>query len=221
MRSNTRHASQILRPGAALPPGRRARHRAEIRNRLFQAALPLFAKKGYFDTTVEDITEAADVGKGTFFNYFPTKEHILATYGDERVAVVERALDQARTTKGPVMDVLKELASDAAGQSKQNPGVIRAIYAAHASCAPVRSELQKRLQVSRRLLAEIFLIAQKRGEVRRDLSPMELARLAQLIVSGMTMSWSMNPDHSLRTTAEDVWKLLDPGLRAGKGKTKS
>jgi len=119
------------------------------------------------------------------------------------------------------MDILKELASDAVGQSKQSPGVIRAIFAAHASCAPVRLGLQKRLQVSRQLLAEIFLIAQKRGEVRRDFAPVELARLAQLIISGMTMSWSMNPDSSLRKTSEDVWKLLDPGLRTGKGRAES
>jgi len=189
IKPTAQRVSRIPRPGVAVPAGRRARHRAEIRNRLFQAALPLFAKKGFFDTTVEDITEAADVGKGTFFNYFPTKEHILATYGDERVAAVERALDRARTTKGPVMDILKELTSDAAGQSKQNPGVIRAIFAAHASCAPVRLGLQKRLHVSRQLLTESFLIAQERGEVRRDLSPMEHARLAQLVVAGRRMSW--------------------------------
>src|SRR2546422_8324892 len=56
---------------------RRQRRSAEIRERLFRAALNLFAKKGFAETTVEDITEAADVGKGTFFNYFPSKEHIL------------------------------------------------------------------------------------------------------------------------------------------------
>ena len=64
--------------------GRRERHREETRQRLFDAALKLFAERGYLETTVEDITEAADVGKGTFFNYFPTKEHVLATLGAER-----------------------------------------------------------------------------------------------------------------------------------------
>jgi len=202
-----------LRAASKPHVGRRERHRAEIRRRLFEAALRLFAQKGYFDTTVEDITEAADVGKGTFFNYFPTKEHILATYGDERVAAVEQALNRARVTKGAVMEILKELAADAAGQSQQNPAVIRAIYAAHASSAPIRLELQNRLHVGRRLLAEIISIGQKRGELRRDLSPMELARLSQLIIMGMAMSWSMNPEFSLRKTAESVWELLCPGLR--------
>src|SRR5216683_512284 len=66
-------------------PSRRQRRSADIRERLFGAALQLFAQKGFAETTVEDITEAADVGKGTFFNYFPSKDHTLliwSLYGD-------------------------------------------------------------------------------------------------------------------------------------------
>src|SRR5262252_6250270 len=104
--------------------GRRERRRAETHERIFRAALQLFAERGYLETTVEDITEAADVGKGTFFNYFPTKEHVLAAYGGERIAAVERALEKARSTGGPVLDVLGELTADAAGQSHENPAVL-------------------------------------------------------------------------------------------------
>ena len=56
---------------------RRTRRRNETKERLFRTALQLFAKKGYVNTRVEEITAAADVAKGTFFNYFPTKEHLL------------------------------------------------------------------------------------------------------------------------------------------------
>src|ERR1700727_1484292 len=91
---------------------RRSRRGAATRESLFRAALDLFASKGFADTTVEDITEAADVGKGTFFNYFPTKEHVLAAYGGERIAAVERALEKARATSGSVLEVLGELATD-------------------------------------------------------------------------------------------------------------
>src|SRR5271170_5637483 len=124
---------------AALPhTGRRERHRNEIRERLFRSALRLFAERGYLETTVEDITEAADVGKGTFFNYFQTKEHVLATFGAERLASIERALERAKTE--PVLPLMRQLASDMAGQAKESPALLRAIYAAHASCAPVRMQ---------------------------------------------------------------------------------
>src|SRR5690349_2438907 len=72
-------------------PDRRQRRSAEIRERLFRAALKLFAEKGIAETTVEDITNAADVGKGTFFNYFPSKEHILIAFGEMQLAKLQRS----------------------------------------------------------------------------------------------------------------------------------
>jgi AcrR family transcriptional regulator len=185
-----------------------------MRERLFRAALALFAERGYLETTVEDITEAADVGKGTFFNYFPTKEHVLATYGAERIAAIEHALQEARGGKRPVLAILGELATDLAGQSQESPALLRSIYAAHASCEPVRAELQKRMHRGRQLMTEMYSIGQKRGEVRRDLPAAELGRLTQIIFMGVTLSWSMNPDTSSRKTAAMVWDLISPNLCA-------
>jgi AcrR family transcriptional regulator len=200
---------------------RRERRRIETRERIYRAALEIFARRGYLDTTVEDITEAADVGKGTFFNYFPTKEHVLATFGDERVAAIERSLQNVRTAKQSVRAALKELATDLAGQSAESPDLLRSIFAAHLSCAPVRAELQNRLQRARRLLAEIIAIGQKRGEIRCDRSAADLARLTQLIFMGVTIAWSLNPDSVLRKSAEEVWELFFPSLFADtKGKRK-
>jgi len=194
--------------------GRRERRRVETRTRLFRAALELFAERGFLETTVEDITNKADVGKGTFFNYFPTKEHVLATLGAERLAVIQRAHEQSK--KGPVLPVLKDLATDLAGQSAESAALLRAIYAAHASCAPVRAELRKRLLAGRKLLAEIFERAQASGEVRRDESPEELARLTQILLLGVVLAWALNPDSTLRKTAEQVWDLFFANLRAEK-----
>ena len=200
------------RAKAAVRSGRRERHRTETRDRLYRAALALFAERGFLETTVEDITEKADVGKGTFFNYFPTKEHILAEFGGERTAAVERALQQARLTKGPVLAVVRELVGDAVGQSDKSAALLRAIYAAHASCTSVRDELIKRSQIGRRVLSEIFLLAQQRGEVRRDISAMDMARMTQRIFMGITLSWAIKPESSLSKTSEEIWDLIRPSL---------
>lgn len=53
------------------------RRRAATRERLVSTALTLFATHGIYDVTVEDITEAADVGKGTFYQHFPSKAAII------------------------------------------------------------------------------------------------------------------------------------------------
>src|SRR5215472_16888154 len=86
---------------------RRQRRSAEIRERLFRAALSLFAQKGFAETTVEDITEAADVGKGTFFNYFPSKDHILIAFGEMQLAKLEAAITEVRRTQEPIQQFLR------------------------------------------------------------------------------------------------------------------
>src|SRR5580693_2498849 len=90
--STSRQSSQHL------PDGRRQRRSAETRERLFRSALDLFARKGFTETTVEDITEAADVGKGTFFNYFPSKDHILLAFGEMQLGKLDSAIKEARSS---------------------------------------------------------------------------------------------------------------------------
>jgi hypothetical protein len=78
----------------------------------------------------------------------------------------------------------------------------------------VRAELQNRLLRARRLLAEIMVLGQQRGEIRRDRSAADLARLTHLILMGVTIAWALNPDSLLRSSAEEVWELFFPSLSA-------
>src|SRR5256884_1739916 len=111
----------------APPSDRRQRRSAEIRERLFRSALALFAEKGFAETTVEDITEAADVGKGTFFNYFPSKDHILLAFGEMQLGKLEAAVDEARRTNDPMPQFLGALGVRMTQEPTRNPEIIRAV----------------------------------------------------------------------------------------------
>ncbi|HSB70006.1 MAG TPA: TetR/AcrR family transcriptional regulator [Candidatus Methylomirabilis sp.] len=58
-------------------PSRATRRRVQSFESLVQAGLVVIAKHGVYETTVEHITEAADVGKGTFYVHFPSKEDLV------------------------------------------------------------------------------------------------------------------------------------------------
>lgn len=60
------------------------------RQRLLSESLRLFREKGYEDTTVAEITQAAGVAKGTFFNYFPTKEDVLLALGEQTLGRMQQ-----------------------------------------------------------------------------------------------------------------------------------
>jgi len=62
--------------------GRRERKRRQTRERIEQAAMTLFLERGFDATTIEDITEAADVSKRSFFDYFPSKEEVVVAWQD-------------------------------------------------------------------------------------------------------------------------------------------
>ena len=67
---------------AADREGRGARRKRETREKLIQAALRLMAREGVEGVSITEITEAADVGFGTFYNYFESKEAIYKAVVD-------------------------------------------------------------------------------------------------------------------------------------------
>jgi AcrR family transcriptional regulator len=72
------------------PTGLRERKKREVRARIADVALQLFAAKGFDQTTVAEVAAAADVSVKTVFNYFPAKEDLFFDRAEE---VEQRWLD--------------------------------------------------------------------------------------------------------------------------------
>lgn len=193
-------------------PDRRQRRSADIRERLFRAALQLFAEKGFVETTVGDITEAADVGKGTFFNYFPSKDHILLAFGEMQLAKLQDAVNTARNTNEPMQQFLRSLGVRMTQEPTRNPAIIRALLQAYLSTTPVRAamiEMQNRVHA---LHTQMIQLGQDRGEIRNDLPAADIAYVFRQTIFGTLLIWSLYGDATLHARIESAFNVLWSGL---------
>jgi AcrR family transcriptional regulator len=87
-------------------PGLRERKKQLTRLALQRAAFELFAERGYDETTVEEIAEAAQVSRASFFRYFASKDDVLTSDDDVRREAVMAAF-AARDDSEPVLDALR------------------------------------------------------------------------------------------------------------------
>lgn len=202
---------------AAHPQGRRARHQAELRIRILRSALDLFARQGFFATTVEQITDAADVGKGTFFNYFPSKEHALAGFGEMQVSRLDAALSQATTGRDPMRRVLRQLVYALAEEPGRSQALVRSLMVANLSSEPVRELFRHNLARGRRRLAKLIALGQERGEIRSDQRPAELARLFQQMFLGTMLLWAVHPPSPVSSWLGPTFELFWSGIAARRG----
>ncbi len=196
------------------PSPRRQRRSAETRERLFRAALDLFATHGFSETTVEDITNAADVGKGTFFNYFPSKDHLLLAFADMQLSKLQSIIEHLRASGEPVQQFLFTLGVRMTEEPGRNPSIVRALLLANLSSTPVREAMRGNQARGHALLTEFIASGQQRGELRQDLPAADIAHVFRQTIFGTLLVWSLYGDDSLATrvrTALDVlWQGLSP-----------
>lgn len=196
------------------PPNRREKRRAETRERIIQHALRLFSERGVMATTVEDITNAADVGKGTFFNYFPSKEDILTYLCQSQMGKIKEFVSKAIHSTESMDQVLYRLASIITEEFAQCPALARSILVPFFSSDSARQQMAGDLKKDRKMLVGLMTARQKSGEIRDDLAPTELALQFQRALFGTTILWSLDPWQPLDDCLKEMSEILWSGMRS-------
>jgi AcrR family transcriptional regulator len=200
---------------SAAMPGRRERRKSETRERIFRAALGLFVERGFFDTTVEDITEAADVGKGTFFRYFPSKEHVFGMMHEVQISKVMHAEAAAIAGDLPIHAVLRQFMQHIAEEPGRSQMLARGLLATVFTNEDIRKLLVGTLTRGRSHLERILALGQERGEVCCDLPVSAMARSFQQSVIGTLMLWSLDSPSNLRRRIDSTFEIYWSGIKAG------
>jgi AcrR family transcriptional regulator len=186
--------------------GRRQRRAAETRLRLFRCALHLFAERGFPNVTVEDITEAADVGKGTFFNYFETKDHVLGVMAEVQLGKVREAAALAGEGTQTIHSVLHQLVQRLAEEPGRSPSLARAFISSFLASENVRALIKCNMQEGRKMIAEIVAAGQASGEIDPRLKKEKVAMQLLQTAMGTVLLWSLHGEPALEAWLEDSFQ---------------
>lgn len=168
----------------------RQQKKEELRRRLYDASIELFESQGYENTTVQAITDAVQVAKGTFFNHFPSKEHVVEAWYQQLTA---QCLDAAwqrleepavETVEESVCQLLRDMGRRAASQPQLM--LAKARHNAHPLLMQAEQAQDDRLQG---FLRHQLSLAKQRGEVAEDIDEAFFSELVVAMVTGSARAW--------------------------------
>lgn len=143
------------------------RRKARTRRRLMEAGESLFRDRGFDAITVEEIAEAADVAKGTFFNYFESKETLLGALLVERTqSLLDDPPDGTMSYPDRIRALFESLREELAPYVHLFPRMF-----AYAVTHPQTSHPSAERPALWQALADIVKEGQEDGVFREDLDP--------------------------------------------------
>jgi AcrR family transcriptional regulator len=164
---------------------RRERKKQETRQRLMEAALRLFRDQGYDATTVEQIARAADIAKGTFFNYFETKEAVLPALAEWRFQKLQETLTAEPDAPASPVARIKWALCLVAEDPLTTPPLAQRLFA-----AVMKQHRDNCIEPTLiQLLAEQVHQAQAVGEIRADLDPLYLGGIIRALLFHQMLMW--------------------------------
>ncbi len=166
---------------------RRERKKEETRHKIFHAAIDLFRERGFANTTVDEITEKADVAKGTFFNYFPRKDSVLAFLSETRLQAIEENVGAMMAEPRSIRDRLIDLYSLAASAYEEDRELSRFVLV----------ELMKRAFSTgddvpirwHELVVRLVRQGQEDGEFRQDVDAVRIEAVLTALYYATLYQW--------------------------------
>jgi len=194
---------------------RRARKRDAIRSKIVTTGIELFSRHGIANVTVEQIAEAADIGKGTIYNYFDTKEDVVVAFMVELERKVQAQIPRITNSRRRLGSILTDYVQFQFRLKARYHQFVRVflaqMFGATEQFIPYMVEMQKAIDPP---LAALFLQLQSRRILRRDVEIQELIAVFKTIHLGITCVWAVEgpPFRSASRILKLQMELFSQGL---------
>jgi len=160
----------------------------EKRRQILDAAVRVFAHKGFHTSRVGDIAEEAGVAHGLLYHYFSSKDEVLETVFHENWSVLLDRIRAVEDTDEPAAEQLRHVAAILLRTWRHEPDVVRVVVREIARSPEVQQrigELVEPVDSIRRIVEN----GQARGELRADLDPQLAATIFYGGIDAILTSW--------------------------------
>jgi len=182
------------------------------RERIFHVAMELFERQGFDNTTVSEITEAADIGKGTFFTYFPTKEAIFRQPGETAMEGMSRAAQEGLDAGQPLTETLKNVLTASVDWHEANQLITRQMSKTSFAFSLDDEATNKGRLIE--LLTQLVEAGQKSGQFNFRLNAQDAGIVLAGIYFTVIAVWAYSDNGSLRERMESSVDVILQGLLA-------
>lgn len=188
---------------------------ADKRRLLLDAAVRVFARKGFHAARVGDIAEEAHVAHGLLYHYFSSKEEVLATIFRETWADLLGAVSDVEESEAPAREQLRQVAAILLRSWRRNPDLVRVLVREVTRSSEVERRIGE-IDAAFEALERIVRKGQAAGELRDDLD----ARLAAVvfygaleeILTGWVLGQIPDDDEDIARAEQTVVEILCGGL---------
>ncbi len=137
---------------------------------IMEAAIFLFGERGYENTTIAALAEAAGIGKGTIYSYFKSKNEILLAFCEEELACMHQELRQTVPQAGSLEEKLLLIFMCEFRYITKNKSFGRTLM--REITFPRLLTIEKSKEIEEQFIqifVSVFQEAQDKGELRRDI----------------------------------------------------
>ena len=194
---------------------RRERKKERTRSDIYNAAMNLFLKRGFDSVTIDDICDAADVARATFFLHFPAKEALLIEYGERANLELAAAI---RAYRGNATLSLRMALKMLAERAQRHPDVVRMVVREVIARPAVLSEHDQRTADLVRLLAAIIRRGQAAGEFRKRTHPTVAALTVCAAFFALIYTWARHGKIDIESAVAETLDIILNGLSDRKSK---
>jgi TetR/AcrR family fatty acid metabolism transcriptional regulator len=183
-------------------------------HQILEAAVKVFARQGFYQSTIAQIAKEAGVADGTIYLYFKNKDDILVQFFSYRTKQVfesfREEVDRAKTSSDKLRNLVQRHLAEF---QRDRDGAVVYQVETHQSSRLAEEQIREMSQMYRDLISGIVELGQQEGTIRKDLYVGLVKRFIIGAVDEVINTWlHSNGEYDLVSMADPLVELFMTGI---------